>query len=107
MCCLNIHTDTLIANCLNLFPKESFSFDDLNNIINLISNITNRYVICDLSEQAINNVIKKYHFFEFKSAMSISLHDNISNLPMKFFNFGYSKKTINMLSEIIILYKKK
>lgn len=45
MCCLKIDTETLLANCLNTCKTYSFSPDDLQQIVRLMANATDRYMI--------------------------------------------------------------
>lgn len=45
MCCLKIDTETLLANCLNTCKTYSFSPDDLQQIVRLMANATERYIM--------------------------------------------------------------
>lgn len=50
MCCLKIDTETLLANCLNTCKTYSFSLDDLQQIVRLMANATDRYIFSDTGD---------------------------------------------------------
>lgn len=54
MCCLKIDTETLLANCLNTCKTYSFSLDDLQQIVRLMANATDRYIFSDTGDDALH-----------------------------------------------------
>ena len=52
MCCLKIDTETLLAKCLNTCKTYSFSPDDLQQIVRLMANATDRYIFSDTGDES-------------------------------------------------------
>lgn len=79
MCCLKIDTETLLANCLNTCKTYSFSPDDLQQIVRLMANATDRYIFSGNGDdtRATKLVLEKkeyaalYSFADSKSPKSI------------------------------------
>lgn len=57
MCCLKIDTETLLANCLNTCKTYSFSPDDLQQIVRLMANATDRYIFSDTGDDALHEIL--------------------------------------------------
>lgn len=95
MCCLKIDTETLLANCLNTCKTYSFSPDDLQQIVRLMANATDRYIFSDTGDDALHEIVTKFpDMFVFADEDRIALrsewqHDD-KKLPMAYFDFGYS-----------------
>lgn len=102
MCCLKIDTETLLANCLNTCKTYSFSPDDLQQIVRLMANTTDRYILSDTSDDALHEVVSKFpDMFVYSDENRIALrnewqHDD-KKLPMAYFDFGYSAADIKQL----------
>lgn len=87
MCCLKIDTETLLANCLNTCKTYSFSPDDLQQIVRLMANATDRYIFSDTGDGDIDvaveltpeqyKAVKKRFETQFKNAYGISIADAI------------------------------
>lgn len=60
MCCLKIDTETLLANCLNTCKTYSFSPDDLQQIVRLMANATDRYIFSDTGDDTLHEIITKF-----------------------------------------------
>lgn len=60
MCCLKIDTETLLANCLNTCKTYSFSPDDLQQIVRLMANATDRYIFSDTGDDALHESVTKF-----------------------------------------------
>lgn len=60
MCCLKIDTETLLANCLNTCKTYSFSPDDLQQIVRLMANATDRYIFSDTGDDALHEIVTKF-----------------------------------------------
>ena len=95
MCCLKIDTETLLANCLNTCKTYSFSPDDLQQIVRLMANATDRYIFSDTGDDALHEIVTKFpDMFVYADEDRIALrsewqHDD-KKLPMAYFDFGYS-----------------
>ena len=63
MCCLKIDTETLLANCLNTCKTYSFSPDDLQQIVRLMANATDRYIFSDTGDDALFATKDGWRFF--------------------------------------------
>ena len=106
MCCLRIDTETLLANCLNTCKTQSFSPEDLQQIVKLMANTTNRYIFSDTSDEALHSVVTKFpDIFVYATESRITLrnewqHDD-KKLPMAYFDFGYSAFDINQLCQAV------
>lgn len=61
MCCLKIDTETLLANCLNTCKTYSFSPDDLQQIVRLMANATDRYIFSDTDDDALHEILTHSH----------------------------------------------
>lgn len=61
MCCLKIDTETLLANCLNTCKTYSFSPDDLQQIVRLMANATDRYIFSDTGDDALHEILTHSH----------------------------------------------
>ena len=61
MCCLKIDTETLLANCLNTCKTYSFSSDDLQQIVRLMANATDRYIFSDTGDDALHEILTYSH----------------------------------------------
>lgn len=61
MCCLKIDTETLLANCLNTCKTYSFSPDDLQQIVRLMANATDRYIFSDIGDDALHEILTHSH----------------------------------------------
>lgn len=61
MCCLKIDTETLLANCLNTCKTYSFSPDDLQQIVRLMANATDRYIFSDNGDDALHEILTHSH----------------------------------------------
>lgn len=102
MCCLKIDTETLLANCLNICKTYSFSPDDLQQIVRLMANTTDRYIFSDTGDDALHEVVTKFpDMFVYADEDKIALrsewqHDD-KKLPMAYFDFGYSAADIKQL----------
>lgn len=102
MCCLRIDTETLLANCLNTCKTSSFSPDDLQQIVRLMANTTDRYILSDTSDDALHEVVSKFpDMFVYSDENRIALrnewqHDD-KKPPMAYFDFGYSAADIKQL----------
>lgn len=104
MCCLRIDTETLLANCLNTCKNQSFSPEDLQQIVRLMANTTNRYIFSDASEEALHAVVAKFpDMFVYATESRIALRNEWQQegkkLPMAYFDFGYSSSDINQLCQ--------
>lgn len=99
MCCLKIDTETLLANCLNTCKTYSFSPDDLQQIVRLMANATDRYIFSDTGDDALHEIVTKFpDMFVYADEDRIALrsewqHDD-KKLPMAYFDFGYSAADI-------------
>lgn len=99
MCCLKIDTETLLANCLNTCKTYSFSPDDLQQIVRLMANTTDRYIFSDTGDDALHEIVTKFpDMFVYADEDRIALrsewqHDD-KKLPMAYFDFGYSAADI-------------
>lgn len=60
MCCLKIDTETLLANCLNTCKTYSFSPDDLQQVVRLMANATDRYIFSDTGDDALHEIVTKF-----------------------------------------------
>lgn len=93
MCCLKIDTETLLANCLNTCKTYSFSPDDLQQIVRLMANTTDRYIFSDTGDDALHEIVTKFpDMFVYADEDRIALrsewqHDD-KKLPMAYFDFG-------------------
>lgn len=102
MCCLKIDTETLLANCLNTCKTYSFSPDDLQQIVRLMANTTDRYNFSDTGDDALHEIVTKFpDMFVYADEDRIALrsewqHDD-KKLPMAYFDFGYSAADIKQL----------
>ena len=102
MCCLKIDTETLLANCLNTCKTYSFSLDDLQQIVRLMANATDRYIFSDTGDDALHEIVTKFpDMFVYADEDRIALrsewqHDD-KKLPMAYFDFGYSAADIKQL----------
>lgn len=102
MCCLKIDTETLLANCLNTCKTYSFSPDDLQQIVRLMANATDRYIFSDTGDDALHEIVTKFpDMFVYADEDRIALrsewqHDD-KKLPMAYFDFGYSAADIKQL----------
>lgn len=65
MCCLKIDTETLLANCLNTCKTYSFSLDDLQQIVRLMANATDRYIFSDTGDDTLHDVPKQLIGFHY------------------------------------------
>lgn len=102
MCCLKIDTEMLLANCLNTCKTYSFSPDDLQQIVRLMANATDRYIFSDTGDDALHEIVTKFpDMFVYADEDRIALrsewqHDD-KKLPMAYFDFGYSAADIKQL----------
>lgn len=102
MCCLKIDTETLLANRLNTCKTYSFSPDDLQQIVRLMANATDRYIFSDTGDDALHEIVTKFpDMFVYADEDRIALrsewqHDD-KKLPMAYFDFGYSAADIKQL----------
>ena len=106
MCCIKIDTDTLLANCLNACKHQSFSAEDLNIIVKKLANTTDKYIFSDINSTTLNDVVIKYpKIFCFSSRDSVCLCPDLKHggkkLPMKYFNFGYTKEITTQINQIV------
>lgn len=104
MCCLRIDTETLLANCLSTCKSQSFLPEDLQQIVKLMANTTNRYIFSDTSEEALHAVVAKFpDIFVYATENRISLRNEWrqedKKLPMAYFDFGYSASDTNQLCQ--------
>lgn len=109
MCCLNLSLDTLLINSLNTCRNQSFSLEDLKKIAIYLGNSENRYVVCNLNDENLNKIVSKYSsLFYFLSEKDVALQEFQRDkiLPLGFFNFGYSQKTIESINKIAYKFKK-
>ena len=88
MCCLKIDTETLLANCLNTCKTYSFSPDDLQQIVRLMANATDRYIFSDTGDDALHESVTKFpDMFVYADEDRIALRSD----------FGYSAADIEQL----------
>ena len=96
MCCLKIDTETLLANCLNTCKTYSFSPDDLQQIVRLMANTTDRYIFSDTGDDALHETVTKFpDMFVYSDEDRIALRSEWQ--PMAYFDFGYSAADIEQL----------
>lgn len=109
MCCLRIDTETLLANCLNTCKTHSFSPDDLQQIVKLMANATDRYIFSDTNDEVLHDVVTKFpDIFVYANESRIALRSEWQQkgkkLPMAYFDFGYSKADMDQLCQAAKLF---
>lgn len=82
--------------------RYSFSPDDLQQIVRLMANATDRYIFSDTGDDALHEIVTKFpDMFVYADEDRIALrsewqHDD-KKLPMAYFDFGYSAADIKQL----------
>lgn len=85
-----------------IVPAYSFSPDDLQQIVRLMANTTDRYIFSDTGDDALHEIVTKFpDMFVYSDEDRIALrsewqHDD-KKLPMAYFDFGYSAADIEQL----------
>lgn len=93
-----IDTDTLIAACLEKEPYAALSLFDMRAIVNLAANTQGRYLFCDTSPAALEQVLSVCRsLYTAPTNISVALKKPDDFDPPRMFFFGYDDDTIHAL----------
>lgn len=81
-----------------------FSPDDLQQIVKLMANATDRYIFSDTNDEVLHDVVTKFpDIFVYANESRIALRSEWQQkgkkLPMAYFDFGYSKADMDQLCQ--------